>query len=641
MSSEATTLEVTVSQENGHSSTYRVEPHVPEGYKRTELGVFPADWHVVQLTQVAVLESGHTPSRRRAQYWNGGIPWVSLHDTDRLDENVIHDTAQTISQLGLQNSSARLLPPGTVIFSRTATVGKTSILGREMATSQDFACYICGPRLHNKFLLYAFRGMTARWKSLMAGSIHNTVYMPVFRSLCIPLPPIEQQRGIATALSNADALLTSLEKLIGKKRDLKQAAMQQLLTGQTRLPGFEGDWRLTTIEQIAHIVNGGTPSTTVPSFWDGEIAWCTPTDITGIAGAYLSSTERTISDEGLRNCSAQLLPPGTLLLCSRATIGELKIATGWICTNQGFKSLIVKEPNSNVFLYYLLLTMKSAMVERATGSTFLEISRRDTATLAVSIPGPAEQRAIATVLSDMDAEIEALEARLEKTRALKQGMMQELLTGRTRLVAPGVADERTSTEAKKDRGANVHFRRSVLAAEIVDRLHEEPTFGHVKLQKLMFLVETLCGVDTGSTYRRKAAGPYDNTALRSIDSQLLKQQWFEVRKDGQRYRYSALAKRGGHRPYFERYYFAAKASIENILSTFKSFDTQRCEIVATLLAAWQDLLRAEDAVTDERIVHEVLNNWHEAKQRIPEDRWLSALRWMRDHGFVPREVSSS
>lgn len=121
-------------------------------------------------------------------------------------------------------------------------------------------------------------------------------------------------------------------------------------------------------------------------------------------------------------------------MCSRATIGEIRIAGCQVCTNQGFKSLVCREGVSNEFLYYKLLTMKQQMVERAIGSTFLEISKHETAALQVLTPQSAEQTAIAEVLTDMDAELAALERRQEKTRALKQAMMQELLTGKTRLL---------------------------------------------------------------------------------------------------------------------------------------------------------------------------------------------------------------
>ena len=291
---------------------------------------------------------------------------------------------------------------------------------------------------------------------------------------------------------------------------------------------------------------------------------------------------------------------------------------------------------SNEFLYYLLLTLKPALIERSSGSTFLEIGKRDVASLQSLFPPEEEQTAVATVLSDMDAELAALEARRDKTHAIKQGMMQQLLTGRIRLVKPSVGTRDMATEQAGRRKANVHFVRSVLAAEIIDRLHEHPTFGHVKFEKLMFLVEQLCEIDTGSTYLRKAAGPYDNRALRSIDSQLRRRQWFDAQKEGDRYRYMPMQKRGGHKQYFGRYFPGINATFDTILEAFRTLDTERCEIVATLMAAWQDLLRSGATVTDQLVVHEVLNNWHESKQRIPEDRWLKALEWMRSQGFVPK-----
>jgi type I restriction enzyme S subunit len=251
------------------------------------------------------------------------------------------------------------------------------------------------------------------------------------------VPPRPEQCAIAAALSDVDALLDGLERLIAKKRDFKQAAMQQLLTGQTRLPGFHGEWEVKRLEELAEIISGGTPKTTEQSYWNGGIKWCTPTDITGCASKYLRDTKRTISRLGLNGSGARMLPAGALLLCSRATIGELKIASGEICTNQGFKSLICKPEVSNEFLYYKLLTMKQQMVERAFGSTFLEISKANVAALEIHAPSFAEQNAIAGVLSDVDSELSALEARRDKTRSLKQAMMQELLTGKTRLVPNG------------------------------------------------------------------------------------------------------------------------------------------------------------------------------------------------------------
>ena len=155
------------------------------------------------------------------------------------------------------------------------------------------------------------------------------------------------------------------------------------------------------------------------------------------------------------------------------------------------------------------------------------------------------------------------------------------------------------------------------------------------MEKILFLTERLCHIDIGSHYHRDAAGPYDNNALRSIDSQLKKQKWFEVQRTEKGYRYVPMQNCGKHKTYFNRYYSGIVPMFDKIINTFKTQNTERCEIVATLYSAWEDLLHSNKSFTDADIVNEVLNNWHESKKRISQDRWLKAIQWMRDNGFAP------
>ena len=184
---------------------------------------------------------------------------------------------------------------------------------------------------------------------------------------------------------------------------------------------------------IADAISGGTPSSQIASYWNGTIPWCTPTDITNTGGKYLIATARRITDQGLGSCAASLLPAGTLLLCSRATIGEVKIATFPVCTNQGFKSLVCKDGVYNEFLYYLVLMLKPQLIERATGSTFLEISKYDLLSIELDIPSYREQQAIATTLSDVDKMIDALRCLIMKKWNIRSAVMQQLIRGVTRL----------------------------------------------------------------------------------------------------------------------------------------------------------------------------------------------------------------
>lgn len=404
------------------------------GYKQTEIGVIPEEWQSKRLGDIASITSGGTPSRTNPKYWDGDIPWAT---TAEVDFYTINRTEQFITKDGLNNSAAKLLPRGTLLmalYGQGKTRGKVGILGIEAATNQACAAISLSRSVSPEFIFLFLSSQYETVRKLSNSGSQENLNSSIVRSIPILLPPLPEQRLIAVALSDTDALIRSLDQLITKKRDIKQAAMQQLLTGKRRLPGFSGVWEEKRLGELVQIVSGATPRTNNPANWDGGIKWCTPTDITGTPGKYLNETERTISQTGLSSSSSQLLPPGTLLLCSRATIGEVRIALDYIATNQGFKSLICGTSIHNEFLYYLLLTMKPKMIEKAIGSTFLEISKKETASLEILLPSIIEQTAIATVLFDMDAEITALEVRREKTRFLKQGMMQELLTGRIRLV---------------------------------------------------------------------------------------------------------------------------------------------------------------------------------------------------------------
>ena len=397
-----------------------------QGYKRTEVGVIPKDWRVDALGPHVDITSGESPSQ--FCFSTVGIPYFKVEQINN-NKKYLSDTPYFVTE-------SLKVPRGSLIFPKRGAsilLNKVRILAQDSFMDTNLMTLTPRVSVHPEFLYYALTHIEL-WRIADITSIpqiNNKHIVP----LLIPFPPtLAEQEAIAEALSDADALIESLEQLLTKKQQIKAGAMQELLTGKKRLPGFSGDWKATTLGEAADIRNGATPSTQITSFWNGSIPWCTPTDITAMPGKYLLATERSITLEGLTSCAASLLPAGALLLCSRATIGEIKIAAWPLCTNQGFKSLVCKDGVSNEFLYYLLVTLKSQMIKLAKGSTFLEISKRDVSAIEVRLPSCCEQNAIAIILSDMDAEITALEAKLTKAQEIKQGMMQELLTGRIRLI---------------------------------------------------------------------------------------------------------------------------------------------------------------------------------------------------------------
>ena len=470
----------------------------------------------------------------------------------------------------------------------------------------------------------------ALYSSMSSGSTISSVPMTKFINLPISLPSLSEQKRIALALSNIDALISELGKLIEKKRAIKQGAMQQLLTGKQRLRGFSEPWVEKKLGEICEFQNGYTPSKAVNSFWEnGTIPWFRMEDIR-TNGRILSDAIQHITEEAVKG---SLFPANSIIMSTTATIGEHALLIVDSLANQQFTNLTFRKSLTQAvdvmwFYHYCFILGEWCKMNINEGG-LSSVNMIDFSNVMIPLPSVKEQSAIASVLTSMDNEISALEAKREKYSSIKQGMMQQLLTGKIRLVETAVKTNATF--------ANVHFRRSVLAAEIADRLCEEPTFGHVKMEKMLFLTERLCRIDIGSHYHRDAAGPYDNRALRSIDSQLKKQKWFEVRRTEKGNRYVPMQNRGKHKTYFDKYFSAVLPTFEKIIDTFKTQNTERCEIVATLYSAWEDFLNSNKTFTDADIVNEVLNNWHESKKRISRERWLNAIQWMRENGFVPND----
>ena len=192
----------------------------------------PTTWRLIRLTDVARLESGHTPSRRHDDYWAGGIPWISLGDTERLDTRRIVQTAETVSQKGIDNSSARLLPKDTVVLCRTASVGFCSVMGNEMATSQDFANFICNQNeILPDFLYFLFRALRSYWKRIAMGGGVKTVYMPFFKEMQIALPPIQDQEAIIAELSAIQDSVAGLSRRLVESRSFQAIILNQAMAG--------------------------------------------------------------------------------------------------------------------------------------------------------------------------------------------------------------------------------------------------------------------------------------------------------------------------------------------------------------------------------------------------------------------------
>lgn len=411
----------------------------PPGYKRTEVGVIPEDWGVSTLGAMCLFENGdrsiNYPSP--GSFVSEGIPFINaghlaggLIDTHSMDY---------ITQAAFDRLRGGKVHSGDILFCLRGTLGKFGVIGLDFGDGA-IASSLVIVRPRNKSTICEFiacyfasdlcSGAIEKWAG---GAAQPNLGAQDLARFSLPTPPASEQRAIAATLSDTDELITALQQLIKKKRAIKQGAMQELLTGRRRLPGFDGEWKEQLLGEVAEIDPENLSAGTNPDFHFNYIAL---EDVH--VGTLCSYVEHFFEVSPSR--ARRVLRDGDVLISTvRPTLQSHFLFRGfsgdWVCST-GFS--VARCTNTVIPEFIFALLFSSVIGDQInallTGSSYPAISSNDVRMFNVPIPETAEQTAIATILSDMDAEIEALETRLAKTRALKAGMMQQLLTGRIRLV---------------------------------------------------------------------------------------------------------------------------------------------------------------------------------------------------------------
>ena len=403
---------------------------VKSGRKQTEAGVIPNDWQVDSIGKVFRLINGRAfkPTDWKLQ----GTPIIRIQNLNDPDAPFNYSTAPVEERHRVEAGDLLFAWSGTTGTSFGARVwkGPSGVLNQHI-----FKVIIDERKLTPDFSLLILQkiqeDIDKKAHGFKASFVH--VKKSDLVGVCLPVPPIPEQRAIAGALSDVDALIGAMDQLIAKKRDLKQAAMQQLLNGQQRLPGFHGKWELRRLGDVAEMGSGGTPPSSVLAYYNGHIPWVSISDMTK-GGKVILSTDRNLTNAGFANSAAQMFPVGTVLYAMYASLGECSIAGISLCSSQAILGIRPKDNLDKEFLYYFLSSLKPVVKAMGQHGTQANLNKGMVQDFQLCLPPLSEQAAVAQVLSDMDAEIAALEQRRDKSRALKQGMMQELLTGRTRLV---------------------------------------------------------------------------------------------------------------------------------------------------------------------------------------------------------------
>jgi type I restriction enzyme S subunit len=410
------------------------------GYKQTEVGVVPEDWIVGTLDQFwSVIDCKHVT----ASYTSAGYPVASIREVQAKYVDLGNCKYTDKHFFDLLTEGGRQPKDGDLIMSRNATVGEVAQVTKDhpqFAMGQD----VCLLQRRDKDLSPTYLQallqspiIAKQLASTQVGSTFKRANVEQIRSLKVAMPPLPEQKAIDEQLDFIDDQIFAISALIAKKRAIKQAAMQELLTGKRRLPGFEGEWEVKRLGELGTWRGGMTPSMQNPSYWvNGDFPWISSGDI---KISQLSETSQNVTSQAVKQGAAVVVPAQTIVLVTRSGILRKHLPVALIdkamAINQDIKALIPYEGICSTFLLHALTWAGDQILASCmkSGTTVESVEFSWLKAFVLPIPLIEEQEAIASVLSDMDAEISALDAQRNRTRAIKQAMMQELLTGRIRL----------------------------------------------------------------------------------------------------------------------------------------------------------------------------------------------------------------
>ena len=362
---------------------------------------FTDPWEQRKLGELALTYSGGTPSAGNSAYYGGEIPFIRSAEID------CDSTELSLTVAGLNNSSAKLVDKGMVLYAMYgATSGEVAISKIKGAINQAILAMDASDMAANRFIAYWLRRQKKSITETFLQGGQGNLSGAIIKELGIPQPSLDEQRQIGSFFSNLDDLITLHQCKYDKLVIFKKSMLEKMFpkdgesVPEIRFAGFTDPWEQRELVDIAEIVGGGTPDTNNSNYWDGDIDWYAPAELGN--NIYAESSTRKITQAGFDSCSTKMLPADkTILFTSRAGIGNTAILRHSACTNQGFQSLVIGDADV-YFVYSMSERIKKWAEEKASGSTFLEISGRQLETMPVNLPSLVEQQAIGSFFSHLD-----------------------------------------------------------------------------------------------------------------------------------------------------------------------------------------------------------------------------------------------
>ena len=398
-------------------------------------------WKKVPLSKVIEPVLGKTPQRSESEYWEGDIKWASAKDISSNSTRKIYDTEEKMTEAGKKTSNAPIMPENTVVVVARGSVGEVAQLGEPMTFNQTCYGLRTNDELLDDYLYYAWKYVLNRVLSITYGTIFDTITMHSFKDIEIPLPPIKEQRKIANIFSVFDDKIETNNKINRLLEEIAQIIFKSWFVDfepynefkDSELGKIPKEFEVTTFSEICKTCGGGTPSTKKDEYWGGKNFWLTPSEVTSLNSPIAYDTERKITEEGLNEGSAKIMQSDSVLLTSRATVGEVVVNKEPMSTNQGF---ICVEPNENIptyFMMHLIRSKRPSIENRASGSTYPEISQTSFNGIKIAIPPKEDSKKFEKIANQIYSKIYVAEIENDKLSNLRETLLKKLISGEIRV----------------------------------------------------------------------------------------------------------------------------------------------------------------------------------------------------------------
>ena len=377
---------------------------------------------MARLGDICTIQSGGTPSRHNKAYWDDGtIPWVKISD---IKDKYLDATEERITKLGLENSSAKIFPAGTILYTIFATLGEVCILNIEAATNQAISgIQLESEQVDKNYLYHYLSSLKSIVNNIGRGVAQNNINMTILRNFEIPLPPLEEQRKIAAVLDKVSDLIAKRRTQLDKLDELVKSRFIEMFGDVTK---NEKNWSTRKISEIATLQSGGTPSRQFPKYFEGTIPWITTVAL-GKNAIGIEDAIEYITEEAIENSATKLIPKNSLLFGIRVGVGKVSENIVPMCINQDIVAIIINDRYklNMLFLKNLLDMFSGYFNSQKRGATIQGIKSEVLKNISVSLPPIELQNQFADFVKQTDKSKLAIQKNLEKLEILRKSLMQK------------------------------------------------------------------------------------------------------------------------------------------------------------------------------------------------------------------------